>query len=173
MTAAANASITIHSGYLPGAIGSITEMHAKYYAHTAGFGQYFESKVAAGLAEFAARLDRPCNGLWLALHEGEIAGSIAIDGEDLGNGQAHLRWFITSNRIRGSGMGRKLLSAALHFCDTQEFAETRLWTFSGLDAARTLYEQENFRLVRQYTDSQWGKKMTEQEFIRPRLHSDT
>ena len=40
----------------------ITEMHAAFYARHAGFGQFFESQVATGVAEFAGRQpDRqPC-----------------------------------------------------------------------------------------------------------------
>ncbi len=163
---ATDSPLEIHRGYLPGAIGRITEMHALYYSRAVGFGQYFESKVAGGLAEFASRLDRPCNGLWLALHEGRIAGSIAIDGEDLGGNIAHLRWFIIDDRIRGSGLGRKLLSTAIRFCDTQQFSETQLWTFSGLDAARKLYEAQGFQLEQQYAASQWGQEMSEQKFVR-------
>ncbi|HTD03682.1 GNAT family N-acetyltransferase [Undibacterium sp.] len=161
-------SLEIHCGYLPGAIGRIAEMHALYYSRAVGFGQYFESKVASGLAEFTGRLERPCNGLWLALQDGKIAGSIAIDGEDSGENIAHLRWFILSDQIRGSGFGRKLLSDAIRFCDQQQFTETHLWTFSGLDAARKLYEAEGFSLAQQYTASQWGKEMIEQRFVRPR-----
>ncbi|MES2071132.1 MAG: GNAT family N-acetyltransferase [Pseudomonadota bacterium] len=160
-------ALEIHRGYLPGAIGRISEMHALYYARTVGFGQYFESKVAGGLAEFAGRLEQPRNGLWLALRGGKMVGSIAIDGQDLGADVAHLRWFIVEDQVRGSGLGQRLLSAAMRFCDEQEFAATRLWTFSGLDAARRLYETEGFQLAQQYSDSQWGKEMVEQEFVRP------
>jgi len=34
--------ITIQSGYRPGVVGRIVEMHASYYSSVAGFGQYFE-----------------------------------------------------------------------------------------------------------------------------------
>ncbi|GGC69721.1 GNAT family N-acetyltransferase [Undibacterium terreum] len=160
-------SAQIHRGYLPGAIGRITEMHARYYARTVGFGQYFESKVAAGLAEFTGRLEHPRNGLWLAVQNDTIVGSIAIDGEDLGGNVAHLRWFILDDSLRGGGFGKQLLSAAIDFCDQQQFAETQLWTFSGLDVARKLYETAGFQLVQQQAASQWGKEMIEQQFTRP------
>lgn len=163
----APSAITIETGYRPGALARCTEMHAQYYARTAGFGRPFEAKVAAGLAEFSERIDRSCNGLWLAVREGEVVGTVAIDGEDLGSGIAHLRWFIIADDVRGQGVGRELLSAALEFCDRQGFRETHLWTFHGLDAARHLYETHGFSLAEEYSGGQWGKEVLEQRFVRP------
>lgn len=158
----------IVAGYRPGAIGRIADMHGTYYARHAGFGQFFEAKVAAGVAEFSARLERPGNGLWLAMQAQRIVGAIAIDGEDLGNGEAHLRWFVVDDGLRGSGSGRQLLQQALQFCDAQGFAATRLWTFAGLDAARRLYEAHGFALAQQCEGDQWGASVIEQVFVRLR-----
>lgn len=158
--------LCIVAGYRPGLIARVTEMHALYYARTAGFGQRFESVVASGLAAFCDRLAHPVNGLWTAMRNDRILGSIAIDGEDLGNGTAHLRWFIMDDESRGSGMGRQLLSAALGFVDAHRFQETHLWTFSGLDAARHLYETNGFRCIEEYLGDQWGTEVLEQRFVR-------
>ena len=79
--------ITIRTGYFSGVIGRTVEMHARFYAAAAGFGPVFESKVAAGLAEFVQRLDRPQNQLWSAVRDEAILGTIAIDGEDSGAGR--------------------------------------------------------------------------------------
>ena len=159
--------ITIHAGYQPGMIGRITEMHAAFYARHAGFGQFFESQVATGVAEFAGRLNQTGNHVWLALLNDRIVGSVAIDGQDLGNNHAHLRWFILDDGCRGSGVGRQLLAEAVAYCDRLGFAATRLWTFKGLDAARKLYESVGFQLVREEAGEQWGSTVTEQQFIRP------
>ena len=148
-------------------IGRTVEMHARFYAAAAGFGPIFESKVAAGLAEFVHRLDRPPNQLWSAVRDGAIVGTIAIDGEDLGPGVAHLRWFIVEEGLRGSGTGRRLLAAATQFCDRHGFRETRLWTFRGLDAARRLYEASGFVLTGEEAGRQWGQEVIEQQFVRP------
>jgi DNA-binding MarR family transcriptional regulator/GNAT superfamily N-acetyltransferase len=158
--------ISIETGYRPGVVGRSVEMHAHYYSRTTGFGYFFESKVASGLAEFVGRLDRPANGLWVALEAGKIIGTVAIDGEDLGAGIAHLRWFIVEDGRRGSGTGRRLLEEAVTFCDRNEFSEIQLWTLKGLDAARRLYESFGFELAEEYSGDQWGKDVTEQRFIR-------
>jgi GNAT superfamily N-acetyltransferase len=160
--------ITIAPGYRPGAIGRCVAMHARYYAGAAGFGLAFEATVAAGLAEFAARLAAPCNELWLALQDERIVGTIAIDGEDIGPPRAHLRWFIVDDGMRGGGAGRWLLDAALAFCDERGFAETHLWTFRGLDAARHLYEARGFALAEERPGRQWSEDVLEQRFVRRR-----
>lgn len=160
--------IRIDPGYRPGIVARITEMHALYYARTVGFGQRFESVVAAGLASFCDRLDRPQNAIWSALRGEEIVGCIAIDGEDLGRNIAHLRWFIVDDGIRGEGVGRRLLSEALAFVDAQGFTETHLWTLSGLSAARHLYETHGFTLAEEYLGTQWGREALEQRFVRLR-----
>ncbi|WP_347254480.1 bifunctional helix-turn-helix transcriptional regulator/GNAT family N-acetyltransferase [Leminorella grimontii] len=165
---AAPSEIRIEAGYRPGLIGRVAEMHAAYYSTHSGFGQYFESKVASGIAEFVGRLDEPCNGVWAAMLNDRIVGSIAIDGQDLGNGEAHLRWFILDDGCRGSGVGKILIETALAFCDRHEFKATQLWTFKGLDAARRLYESHGFVLVHEEEGSQWGSVVTEQQFTRKR-----
>ncbi len=153
-------------GYRPGAIGAVTEMHARYYAQVAGFGQFFEQQVAKGMTEFVPRLDKPENGLWLAIQSGKIVGSVAIDGEDMGQDVAHLRWFIVDGGVRGSGVGKQLLDAALAFCDAHGFASTKLWTFQGLDAAHHLYGKYGFTLEEEVSGNQWGKQLSEQRFVR-------
>lgn len=71
--------LTLHKGYLPGCIGRITELHARFYAVHTGFGVYFESKVARELAAFCERYDETRDGLWLALLDGQVEGAIVID----------------------------------------------------------------------------------------------
>ncbi|CAI8889075.1 bifunctional helix-turn-helix transcriptional regulator/GNAT family N-acetyltransferase [Pseudomonas serboccidentalis] len=165
-------NLLISAGYRPGLIGRVAQMHADYYSQHAGFGAVFESRVASGVAEFVGRLDQPCNQIWVATLNERIVGSIAIDGQDLGNHQAHLRWFILDDGCRGSGVGRQLLSAAVAFCDQQGFAAIQLWTFKGLDAARRLYEASGFELSKEEQGSQWGTLVTEQQFTRNRTRPD-
>ena len=160
--------IEILPGHQVGLIARITQLHAEHYARHWGLGMPFEAKVAAGLAEFCPRLGRPGNQIWAAMQGGRIVGSVAIDGEDLGPGRAHLRWFILDDAARGTGAGRRLLSSALDFVDRQNVTQTQLWTFSGLDAARHLYESAGFELAEEWPGTQWGSAVLEQRFVRPR-----
>lgn len=159
-------AVEIVAGYRCRLIARITQMHALYYAQNAVFGQSFETVVAGGLARLSDRLDSPRNAIWAALQGGEIVGSIAIDGEDLGGNLAHLRLFITDAAVQGSGTGRRLLAAALGFIDAQGFEATQLWAFSGLSAARHLYEAHGFELAEERPGQQWGREVLEQRFVR-------
>ncbi len=102
--------IQLHSGYLPGAIGKIAQLHASFYARHSGFGVEFEAKVASELAGFCTSMDSNRDGIWLAMESDEILGSIVIDGACAEDKGAHLRWFIVSDELRGSGAGNQLLS---------------------------------------------------------------
>lgn len=163
--------VVIEAGWRVGALARCTDMHARYYAREAGFGTEFEALVASGLAEFSGRLERPCNRFWLALRGERIIGTLAIDGEDLGDGIAHLRWFIVDDEARGSGTGRRLLTEAIAFWEARAFTEIHLWTFQGLQAARHLYETAGFRLAEERPGRQWGKEVLEQRFVRPIGHA--
>jgi DNA-binding MarR family transcriptional regulator/predicted GNAT family acetyltransferase len=162
----AGAGVEIVAGFLPGAAGRIAEMQGRYYGRDWNFPPVFEAKVAAGLGDFVPRLGRPGNQMWLATQGGQIKGSIAIDGEDLGGGRAHLRWVIVEDELRGTGTGRRLVAEAVKFCDAHGFAETHLWTFRGLDAARKLYESVGFELAEEWEGTQWGFVLPEQRFVR-------
>jgi GNAT superfamily N-acetyltransferase len=122
---------TIQTGYTPGLIGRLIEMHAHYYFKTVGFGSFFEAKVAKECAEFTTRLGNPLNQCWSATHNNQIMGTIAIDGEDLGAGNlgariAHLRWFIVDETMQTSGIGGRLLQEAMTFCDANRFTHQGL-----------------------------------------------
>jgi GNAT superfamily N-acetyltransferase len=159
--------VEIVNGYIPGAIGRIVELHGTFYAGRAGFGLYFESKVARELCEFLQRCQEGRDGLWLAVHNEKIEGSIAIDGANAESEGAHLRWFIVSDPLRGRGTGRQLLEKSIDFCRARGYGSVYLWTFGGLDAARRLYEKCGFRLTRQQRGAQWGIEVNEQRFELP------
>ena len=161
-----SSTISLTTGYQPGMVGRITEMHAAFYSANSGFGQFFESQVATGVAEFAGRLHEPCNRVWLAMLNGRIVGSLAVDGQDLGDNKAHLRWFVLDDGCRGSGIGRAMMTEAMAFCDSRGFTEVHLWTFKGLLAARKLYEACGFHLMHEEQGEQWGSTVTEQQFVR-------
>ena len=158
--------VKIEPGYQPKILGRVISMHAEFYSRNYDFGVEFETKVGAEMAEFLSRISYPTNEVWAAVKDDRIVGSVSIDGEDIGDGIAHLRWFIMDDEARGSGAGKKLLESALHFVDKSGFRETHLWTFKGLDAARKLYEKSGFKLVHEEAGRQWGREVLEQKFIR-------
>lgn len=153
-------------GYTDGLVGRMAEIFAVRIQPIYPFGRAFECKVARELAEFMERAERPMNGTWAALLGGQIVGGITIDGENLGQGHAHLRWFAMAEAADGQGIGKDLLRTALTHCDRRGFSEIHLWTLKGLDAARSLYDREDFVLAEEFTGDQWGASVTEQKFVR-------
>lgn len=161
--------MNLHLGYLPGCIGRIAQMHAEFYSVATGFGVEFEAKVAKELSDFCLSYVDGRDALWLVMDGPRIEGSIAIDGSNAAGHGAHLRWFITSDRTRGTGVGQQLLAAALQFCADRGHHKVYLWTFDELPAARHLYGKHGFRLVRTQRGSQWGREVNEQLYERSDL----
>jgi GNAT superfamily N-acetyltransferase len=154
----------IFTGYIPGVVGRIVELHANYYHTHWGFGLFFETKVATEMSEFLGRFDEAHDGFWTVCLDNRIEGCIAIDGTKRKTEGAHLRWFILSPEIRGRGFGNKLMEKVVSFCQKRTYRQVYLWTFEGLHAARHLYEKFGFRLVEQTEGLQWGKRIAEQKF---------
>ncbi|MEM7693670.1 MAG: GNAT family N-acetyltransferase [Pseudomonadota bacterium] len=155
-----------YDGFRPGAAGAIVALHGRHYAANWGFGPGFEGKVAEELGAFLRQHD-PARDLFRAAYDGDtLVGSLIIDHTVTGEGGAHLRWFIVSEAARGTGVGRQLMADAMAFVDDQRTPLTWLTTFSGLTAARALYERFGFTLTREDAIDQWNGGVREQRFER-------
>jgi len=152
-------------GHYPGALGKITELHATYYYKNWGFDVSFETQVGRELSEFISGFQEERDGFWIAEVDEQFAGSVAIDGRGGNVDGARLRWFIVSPEYQGKGIGRTLLRTAVTFCKSVDYTDVYLWTFKGLDVARSLYEEEGFRFHEEHGVKQWGNMITEQKFI--------
>lgn len=149
-------------GYTPGALADVVKLHADYYALEWDFGLPFETKVASELAQFLSRFD-PEKHLFLTVtHNGALAGTISIDGDDPDG--AHLRWFITSDAARGTGLGRWLMQQAIEFSHSLNVPKIWLTTFAGLDAAAHLYTSSGFEMVDETARDQWKGGVTERRY---------
>lgn len=152
------------TGYIPGIIGRVAQLHASYYSSHWGFGKYFEAKVAGELSNFISSYN-PAKDCIISLSiNGEVEGSISIDGTSEDENVAHLRWFIVSDKLRGEGAGNILLKQAIQFCKESGYSSVYLWTFKGLHSAKHLYEKYGFKLTEERTGEQWGSTVTEQRF---------
>lgn len=151
-------------GYIPGVIGKISELHAKYYSVHWDFGHFFEAKVATELSDFINNYNDSKDRIWSLTADGNIEGSITIDGSSENKNIAHLRWFIISERLRGEGAGNYLMEQAVAFCKDSCFDKVYLWTFQGLFSARHLYEKFGFKMVEERPGQRWGAPVTEQRF---------
>jgi len=153
------------TGYVPGALGRITELHGTYYAAHWDLGLYFEAKVATELAAFLSRFDPAHDGAWFVQVQGTIVGGIFMDGSDADGLGARLRWFILDPAYQGLGLGNRLMTEAITFCQRKSFKRIYLTTFAGLDAARHLYEKFGFKLCHEENGSQLTGKSSLVELV--------
>jgi GNAT superfamily N-acetyltransferase len=152
----------IRTDIRPGDIGRVVEMHGELYTREYGLDHTFEGYVAAGLGEFAKAFDARRDCLWLAEEDGRLLGSVAIAGLD--GVTAQLRWFLVHPEARGSGLGGRLLDAAVAFCRERGFRSLFLWTISELKAAAHLYQRAGFTPTERKTHNIWGAPHTEERY---------
>lgn len=154
------------TGYRPGGLGKMVELHGRYYGAEWGFDLRFEANIATDAAAFLSRLDPVRDGFWLAWLDGSMVGSITIDGEPQGHQDgAHLRWFIAEPDIVGRGVGGALMDAAMNFCRSCEYDRVWLTTFAGLDAARALYDRYGFVETGTFENEEWDRPITMQTLV--------
>ncbi|MBG0791314.1 MAG: GNAT family N-acetyltransferase [Desulfovibrionaceae bacterium] len=153
--------------YEPGLDREVVRHHADYYARHWAFDARFEAQVSREFSAFIEGFDAARDGFWWASADGAFAGCVAVDGSRSGPGEARLRWFIVPEPFQGAGIGGRLLESALAFCRRRSFQSVYLWTFTGLDAARALYERAGFRLAGEAVGDGWGPEITEQKFVLP------
>lgn len=140
----------------PGDIGAIAAAHGRVYAREHGLDATFEASVASSLGQAGERgwpgVDE---GVWIVEQGGRFAGSLGLTDE--GDGEARLRWFMLDARLRGRGLGRRLLGELLARAEEVGYARVVLETFSELEAAAHLYRQHGFALVWEETGPRWGR----------------
>lgn len=153
------------SGYYPGVIGQIVAQHAVYYHRHWGLDASFEIQMASELTSFIADFEETRDGLWVASTPEGLIGSVAIDGKNARTEGARLRWFLVEPKYQGRGLGKRLIGLAIDHCRQVGYRRVCLWTFHGLQTARSLYEREGFSLALEHEQAQWGKVIREQKFV--------
>ena len=159
-------NLELRHGYVPGAIGFVTLSFGQQVGAKFDLGSAFESKVARELSEFLERFDQRLDLFVVAVSEGEIVGSVTIDGSGEPDGVARLRWFAVSPHVQGRGVGRALMTEAMAFCANSDLNHVYLTTIAGLDVARRLYEAHDFKLYEEHQGDQWGAPVREQTLRR-------
>jgi GNAT superfamily N-acetyltransferase len=139
----------IEAGYLPGSIGRMVAVQAEVYSNMFGEGLDFEVQRARDIAKFFSDYKPQRDDCWFAVLEDDIVGSIIADGREGAGESAELRWFILDPKARGLGFGKRLLQAALDFCQIH-YKHVHLVTHPKLETAKQLYEQSGFRFTGEY-----------------------
>ena len=139
----------------PGDLGWIVAEHGRLYAEEYGWDGSFEGFVAEIAARFIRDYDAAGDGCWLAERDGEILGSIMLVRQSVKT--AKLRLFLVRPEARGLGVGKALVAQCLRFARQAGYRKVSLWTQSGLDAARHIYEAAGFKLIREEPHHSWGR----------------
>ena len=154
---AASDAIELRTGYGPGVIGRIAELHGRYYAVAWGSGAGFEIVVAREFCDFVEKYDVARDLLLTAHRDGAMIGSIAMVGErPAKRAEARLRWFIVDPAHQGRGTGKALLNAALDWCRVKGFSKVYLWTVDQLPESRHLYERAGFCVTERHPDDRYS-----------------
>jgi GNAT superfamily N-acetyltransferase len=138
-------------------MGWVVQRHGELYWKEFGYGERFEALVAGIVARFVERLDAKRERCWIAERGSERLGAVFLVRK--APGVAQLRLLLVEPAARGLGLGKRLVRACIAFARKAGYRKLVLWTQSELAAARGIYEEAGFRLVRREAHESFGKPL--------------
>lgn len=156
-------TVTIRELGLPGDLGWVVMAHGELYVREFGWDTTFEALCARIVADYAAEADDPGYAAWIAELDGERVGCVfVVRGE--GPGVAKLRILLVDEKARGRRLGYRLVGTALDFAAAAGYERMQLWTNHPLAAARHVYLQHGFSLIRSEPHHSFGVDLVGQTY---------
>lgn len=142
----------------PGDMGWVVERQGLLYVREYGWDETYEALAAEIIAQFIRNYDPRRERCWIAEKDGVRVGAVfAVKAsEEL----AKLRLLHVEPEVRGLGIGKRLVEECVRFARQTGYKKMTLWTSSILTAARHIYAQTGFRLVREEKQNGFGKHLT-------------
>jgi DNA-binding MarR family transcriptional regulator/GNAT superfamily N-acetyltransferase len=139
----------------PGDMGWVVHRHGLLYWQEYRYDERFEALVAQIVAEFIQNYDPKRERCWMAERDGAVVGSVFVVKRS--ETVAKLRLLLVEPSARGLGLGKRLVSECVRFARQVGYKKMMLWTQSELIAARKIYQEVGFRLVKQDAHRSWGR----------------
>jgi DNA-binding MarR family transcriptional regulator/GNAT superfamily N-acetyltransferase len=141
----------------PGDMGWVVHRQGVLYAQEYGYDERFEALAAEIVAQFIQHYDARRERCWIAERDGEVAGSVFLVAKS--RTTAKLRLLYVEPAARGLGIGSRLVGECVRFARQAGYKRIVLWTQSELDAARHIYKQVGFRVVRKKRHHSFSKDL--------------
>lgn len=142
----------------PGDMGWVVQLHGAFYAAAYAWDESFEALTAEIVAKFVQNFDPKRERCWIAERDGANLGCVFLVKKS--NQVAKLRLLLVDPSAHGLGIGKRLVSECIGFAREVGYRKMTLWTQSNLVAARGIYKNAGFRMVKQWPVKQFGHKMT-------------
>jgi DNA-binding MarR family transcriptional regulator/GNAT superfamily N-acetyltransferase len=141
----------------PGDMGFVVQSHGALYASEYGFDAAFEALVADIAAKFLTSFDASRERCWIAELDGVPVGSVFLVRHN--DGIAKLRLLLVDPAGRGQGLGKRLVDECISFAKASGYRRITLWTQSILVAARKIYQDAGFELVKSEPHRSFGQNL--------------